>query len=195
MSDDEALMDRALTLFAEAAAHPRTATKELVSGAIALGRARALFRGCRLGRRVRAFGDVRVDNRGRIELRDFVFFLRGMITSEIVCHPGAEIVIGERTGFNYGVSIEARERISIGKRCLIAAMVRIGDTLAADAAAPITIGDDVWIAHGAIVSPGVTIGARSVVSAGSVVTSDVPADRLAIGNPARAVPLEARKAR
>ncbi len=49
------------------------------------------------------------------------------------------------------------------------------------------IGDDVWIGQGAIVLKGVTIGHRSVVGAGAVVTKDVPADVVVAGNPARIV--------
>jgi acetyltransferase-like isoleucine patch superfamily enzyme len=56
---------------------------------------------------------------------------------------------------------------------------------------PVVIGDDVWIAHAAIVEPGVRIGRGSVISAGSVVMEDVPDFSLAVGNPAHSVPLEA----
>jgi maltose O-acetyltransferase len=52
---------------------------------------------------------------------------------------------------------------------------------------PITIGEDVWLGGGVIVCPGVTIGDRTVVGAGSVVTKDLPADVVAVGNPARVV--------
>ena len=51
---------------------------------------------------------------------------------------------------------------------------------------PIVIGRNVWIATGAIVLGGVTIGENSVVAAGSVVTRDAPANCLVAGNPARA---------
>ncbi len=54
-------------------------------------------------------------------------------------------------------------------------------------AKPIVVGDDVWLGGGAIVLPGVTIGARAVVGAGSVVTRDVPADDRVAGNPARPI--------
>jgi acetyltransferase-like isoleucine patch superfamily enzyme len=52
---------------------------------------------------------------------------------------------------------------------------------------PITIGRGVWIAAGATVIGGVTIGENSVVVAGSVVTRDIPPDTLAAGNPARII--------
>jgi maltose O-acetyltransferase len=56
-----------------------------------------------------------------------------------------------------------------------------------ESAAPITIGDNVWLGGGAIVLAGVTIGANTVVGAGAVVTRDLPADVVAVGNPARVV--------
>ena len=51
--------------------------------------------------------------------------------------------------------------------------------------AKITIGEDAFIGARAFVLPGVTIGARSVIGAGSVVTRDVPADVIAAGNPCK----------
>ena len=56
-----------------------------------------------------------------------------------------------------------------------------------ESAKPITIGSDVWVGGGAIICPGVTIGDRSVIGAGSVVTRDIPSDVLASGNPARVI--------
>ncbi|MEH1102548.1 sugar O-acetyltransferase [Micromonospora sp. CPCC 205561] len=56
-----------------------------------------------------------------------------------------------------------------------------------EAAAPITIGDNVWLGGGAIVLAGVTIGENTVVGAGAVVTKDLPANVVAVGNPARVV--------
>ncbi len=52
---------------------------------------------------------------------------------------------------------------------------------------PITIEDDVWLGGSVVICPGVTIGARSVVGAGSVVTKDVPPDVVVAGNPARII--------
>ncbi|MGW4244650.1 DapH/DapD/GlmU-related protein, partial [Nocardia sp. NPDC004722] len=56
-----------------------------------------------------------------------------------------------------------------------------------ETAAPITIGDNVWLGGGVIVCAGVTIGAHTVVGAGSVVTRDLPEKVFAAGNPARVI--------
>src|SRR5437016_2833976 len=52
---------------------------------------------------------------------------------------------------------------------------------------PAEIGSDVWVGGGAILCPGVKIGARSVIGAGSVVTRNVPNGVLAAGNPCRVI--------
>ena len=52
---------------------------------------------------------------------------------------------------------------------------------------PIEIGSDVWVGGGAIILPGVTIGSRAVIGAGSVVTRDIPDGVFAAGNPCRVI--------
>ena len=52
---------------------------------------------------------------------------------------------------------------------------------------PVTIGSDVWVGGGAIILPGVRIGSRAVIGAGSVVTRDVPGGVFAAGNPCRVI--------
>jgi maltose O-acetyltransferase len=54
-------------------------------------------------------------------------------------------------------------------------------------AKPIVIGEDVWIGGSAVIAPGVTIGDRSVIGAGSVVVKDIPSDVFAAGNPCKII--------
>ncbi len=158
--------------------------------ALALVRSRWLFRGVQaLGTNVAAYGAIDVKNEGTVELGDRLTFAGGMMPSSLRCHPGARLVIGADTQFNYGVSLESWESVRIGERCMFASFVRIRDR-DGHRTAPVVIEDDVWVAHGAIIMPGVRVGARSVVSAGSIVTQDVPPDSLAMGNPARNMSLE-----
>ena len=56
-----------------------------------------------------------------------------------------------------------------------------------EAAYPITVGNNVWFGGGVKVLPGVTIGDNCVIGAGSVVTKDIPANSLAVGNPCRVI--------
>lgn len=151
-------------------------------------RARVALRDCQLGRRVYAFGRVLVENHGTIRLADGCHFVAGLLPAELRCGPGAILELGEDSGVGHGVSIEVHGAVRIGRRTMLASLVRICDQ-GRDGVAPVTIGDDVWLAHGVIVEPGVSIGDGSVVSAGSVVTRDVPAGHLASGNPARSMRL------
>ena len=50
---------------------------------------------------------------------------------------------------------------------------------------PVYIGENVWVGAGAVILPGVSIGHDSVIGAGSVVTKDIPANVVAVGNPCR----------
>jgi maltose O-acetyltransferase len=112
-----------------------------------------------------------------------------MIATDVTVGKDARLAIGDETIFNYGVSIATQSAVSIGRRCMFGSFVRISDE-SFGRVAPVILGDDVWVAHGAIIEPGVTIGDGSVVSAGSVVTADVPARSIALGNPARVMSLD-----
>lgn len=147
-------------------------------------RARAHLRGCALGEGVNAGGYVRAAVAGEATIGPRVSFAGGMVATELVVAEGAVLSIGAETFVNYGVSVEARHQIRIGARCLIASFVRISDE-SSSRRGPVVVGDDVWLAHGAIIEPGVTIGAGSVVAAGAVVTADVPPNVVVMGNPAR----------
>ncbi|MBU8899957.1 acyltransferase [Corallococcus sp. M34] len=157
--------------------------------AMGILRAKWFLRDCHLDWGVATYGRVVVDNQGVVELGPRLSFMGGMVPTTLTCHPGARLVVGASSHFNYGVSLEAWESVSIGERCMFASFVRICDR-DGHRTAPIVIEDDVWVAHGAILMPGVRIGARSVVSAGSIVTHDVPPDMLAMGNPARTMSMD-----
>jgi len=111
------------------------------------------------------------------------------------CDYGGRISIGAGTFINYGCVILDAAPVSIGASCQIASGVQLltathplDPDLRRDAwelAHPVTVGDNVWLGAGAIVTPGVTIGDDSVVGAGSVVTRDLPAGVVAYGVPAR----------
>jgi maltose O-acetyltransferase len=110
---------------------------------------------------------------------------------------GSNIAIGARTFVNYNLTALDVAQITIGEDCQIGPNVQLltpthpvepqprRDKL--EAALPITIGDNVWLGGGVIVCPGVTIGDNSVIGAGAVVTKDIPANVVAVGNPARPV--------
>jgi maltose O-acetyltransferase len=113
------------------------------------------------------------------------------------CDYGHNITLGDRVFFNFNCVVLDVAPVSIGSRVLFAPAVQIyaaTHPLSAEARAgglesgkPVSIGDDVWVGGGAIVCPGVRIGERSVVAAGSVVTRDIPAGVLAAGNPCRVI--------
>ena len=111
------------------------------------------------------------------------------------CDYGYNIYAGEKVYFNFNCVLLDVMPIRIGANVLFGPNVQIYTaTHPLDAverrkgpefAKPVTIGDDCWIGGGAIISPGTTIGARCVLGAGAVVTRDIPADTVAVGNPAR----------
>jgi maltose O-acetyltransferase len=110
---------------------------------------------------------------------------------------GQHMTIGRGTFVNTDFLALGGGRITIGEDVLIGPGVRFytpnhpldpADRRAGyERVAPITVGDNVWIGGSAVVLPGVTIGADSVVGAGSVVTRDVPAGVVVAGNPARVI--------
>jgi len=123
--------------------------------------------------------------------------------------PGQRVRIEPQFHCDYGVNIHLGDDVYINTSCIVldCASVRIGARvlfasgvqlvtathpidaaerrIGLELAMPIVVGDDVWIGVGSIVCPGVTIGARSVIGAGSVVVRDVPPDVVAAANPCR----------
>lgn len=150
--------------------------------------ARVQLVGCEVGFSVGTFGVVTVSPRGLIRVGHKVSITGGLVPTKLIAHRGARLEIGPACMLNAGSHYEAHDLITIGRGCLIASGVRITD-VEGERRGPVIIEDNVWIAHGATVMPGVRVGTGSVVSAGSVVVNDVPAHSIVIGNPGRAVPL------
>jgi maltose O-acetyltransferase len=110
------------------------------------------------------------------------------------CDYGSNIRLGANVFFNFNCVVLDVCAVEIGEETQFGPAVQIYTaTHPLDAALrrrlefarPIKIGSDVWVGGGAIVCPGVTIGSRSVIGAGSVVTRDIPEGVLAVGNPCR----------
>lgn len=125
-----------------------------------------------VGQRVRIWNRVHIDNPRNLTVGNDVSINRGS-----VIHAGGGITIGSDVQIGPGVVIYSQNhRFDDPDRPVIdQGYVR----------APVVIEDRCWIAAGAIILPGVTIGAGSVVAAGSVVTRDVPSGSLVAGNPAQ----------
>ncbi|GGK73190.1 maltose O-acetyltransferase [Ornithinimicrobium pekingense] len=137
--------------------------------------------------------------------------LRRRLLEELLGSVGEDTEIRPPLRVDYGsnISVGARSFANFGLVALDVAPVVIGDDVQIgpnvqlltpthplepgprrdkwEAARPIRIGDNVWLGGGVIVLPGVTIGDNTVVGAGAVVTRDLPADVVAVGNPARVV--------
>lgn len=111
------------------------------------------------------------------------------------CDYGYQTHIGARTFVNWGLICLDVGRITIGDDVQIGPNVQLLTATHPikpeprrakwEGSRPITIGDNVWLAGGVIVCPGVTVGNNTVVGAGAVVTRDLPPNVVAVGNPAK----------
>lgn len=110
---------------------------------------------------------------------------------------GSNLVIGARTFVNFGlcaldvVPIRIGDDVQIGPNVQLLAPTHPLDAerriAGWESGEPIVIEDGCWLGGGVVVCPGVTIGERSVIGAGAVVTKDIPPCSLAVGSPARVV--------
>jgi maltose O-acetyltransferase len=112
------------------------------------------------------------------------------------CDYGTNIALGERVFFNFNCVVLDVCPVRIGSFTLFGPAVQIYTAMHPFDAAlrrrqefgkPVEIGADVWVGGGAIILPGVRIGSRAVIGAGSVVTRDVPEGVFAAGNPCRVI--------
>ncbi|MBH8551221.1 sugar O-acetyltransferase [Nostocaceae cyanobacterium CENA357] len=113
------------------------------------------------------------------------------------CDYGSNISVGDGLYMNYGCVILDCNTVEIGDHVLCAPYVQIYAAYhpvepkirlsGRELAAPVKIGNNVWIGGSAIICPGVTIGDNTTIGAGSVVVKDIPANVVAAGNPCRII--------
>ncbi len=113
------------------------------------------------------------------------------------CDYGSNISVGEDVYFNFNCVIMDANKVSIGARTRFGPNVHVyaathpmayqirAESL--ELGKPIIIGEDVWVSGSVIICPGVTIGDRTVIGAGSIVTKDIPSDCFAAGNPCKVI--------
>lgn len=175
------------------------------------------YKGIQYGKNMQVYNKVYVTGkRGKIVIGDDFTFtsgdginpisrnIRGCIHTNSI---SSEITIGNHVGIS-SACIRIKERLTIGNHVNIGGnctimdtdvhqldyLVRRGekeadpnDTSTIVQSAPVNIEDDVWIGANCQILKGVTIGARSVIGAGSVVTKSIPADCIAAGNPCKVI--------
>lgn len=108
--------------------------------------------------------------------------------------PG--IFIGDHVLISPGVRISAALQIIISDNCMIASNAYITDSdwhgiydrsLPPDTSYPVKLEENVWVGDSAIICKGVTIGKNSIIGAGAVVSSNIPSNAIAVGNPAKVI--------
>lgn len=171
--------------------------------------------GIKYGKNMKILTRISVIGGGNITIGNNFFFtsgeainpissnLRGAILTD---NSKATIQIGDNVGMS-STRMWIHDRLTIGDNVNIGACVLIIDTDCHETdyrvrnhslppsteegqyvkSAPVTIEDDVWIGAHSIILKGVTIGARTIIGAGSVVTKSIPADCIAAGNPCRVI--------
>ena len=173
--------------------------------------------GIRFGKNMNVLGRISVvcGGGGEIRIGDNLYFSSGEAVNPIGSNlqgailtdrPEARISIGDNVGMS-STRMWIHDSLTVGNNVNIGACVLIIDTDCHEMdyrvrnhslpqseedgqyvkSAPIKIEDDVWIGAHSIILKGVTIGARSIIGAGSVVTKSIPADCIAAGNPCKVI--------
>jgi len=148
-----------------------------------------------VGLHARTRGCPRIRNAGFMSIGSGVVLRSVNVPVELHTGPAGTLTLGDQVRVNFGVSIAAESRITIGDRVRIGPYVMLADTdfhdlhvrSARAVARPLVIEDDVWIGARATVLKGVRIGRGAVVGAAAVVTRDVPPFTIVAGVPARRI--------
>ncbi len=152
------------------------------------------LRNCKYGKFVSVNGKPLIKADGSVTLGDRIVIWSVFERSKLLVHEGASLTIGDGTRIN-GVHISVKRSMRIGRNVRIGPYTLIMDSDFHDVYDPsrggkigdVEIGDDVWIASKATILKGVKIGRGAIVSAGAVVTKDVPPFCMVGGVPARVI--------
>src|SRR5882672_1882572 len=142
---------------------------------------------------VRLRGRIQLSGCGEVVLGEGVSLNGTVVPVELVTYSSGRIEIGNHTFINYGSSIAARASVKIGHHCHLGHYTFVMDNdqhglvrrMELPRSDTVIIDDHVWIGSKAVILPGVRIGSRAVIGAGSIVTKDIPPRCVAAGNPAR----------
>ncbi|PHC34083.1 maltose O-acetyltransferase [Bacillus toyonensis] len=127
------------------------------------------------------------------------------IEPPFICDYGSQIEWGENSYANFNCVILDSASVKIGNNVMLGPNVNIytathsiypslrndnqkeGIESLITYAKPVVIEDGAWVGGGSIITPGIKIGANSVIGAGSVVTKDIPPNVVAVGNPCKVI--------
>lgn len=130
---------------------------------------------------------------------NIIFKMNSSIKYNVIIQGKGTFILGERSYLSHGSIVGVNESVSVGKNVMIASYVSIRDTDhkfnsniiplidQGILTAPITIADNVWIGHGAVITKGVTIHEGAIIGANAVVTKDVPKNAIVGGVPAKII--------
>jgi acetyltransferase-like isoleucine patch superfamily enzyme len=130
-------------------------------------------------------GLMRIEPTGSLKIGEYTY-----IGDDTLISANAEVVIGNDVAIAHGAQIfdNSSHPVDWQQRQLHTRMILGGERAQVSfPGRPVHIGDNVWIGMHAIILAGVTVGARAIISAGAVVTSDVAADTVVGGNPAKLI--------
>jgi len=181
---------------------PKTEREKMLAGELYLATDTELqalhLNACRLTRLYNNTGEEEKDLRSQLLHQLFAKVGKNpQVTPNFYCDYGCHIYVGDNFYMNYGCVILDCNTVHIGDNVLCAPYVQIYTAYhpvdpnirltGKELAAPIKIGNNVWIGGGAIICPGVSIGDNTTIGAGSVVTKNIPENVVAAGNPCRVI--------